>query len=182
LLITFQQANFSSLKMETIVSFETSVVTTPILHHSLEDDILHNNRLENLKTYIEWDSQKGNKRVDWIKKGAINVAWSNQKWNEEGRKGWLVVGPCGCVNLLARLQRAYRSMLRTCPVPGRCGELLCRPGSFPNNQLTATYCPGRVAPAHFYSSFYAGITHRVYEQATAGVLLHASFFVFCLLY
>jgi len=55
---------------------------------------------------------------------------------------------CGCVNLLARLQCFYRSMLPDQSL----GGVPCLPawlpgwlaGSFPNNRLRPTYCPRRV--------------------------------------
>jgi hypothetical protein len=42
----------STLKMEAMISNETSVPTGPTRGHILEDGILHGNRRENLKSYI----------------------------------------------------------------------------------------------------------------------------------
>jgi hypothetical protein len=44
-------AHFSALKMEAILSSETSVYTRFIQHHIPEDGILHSQRCENLKSY-----------------------------------------------------------------------------------------------------------------------------------
>jgi 3'-phosphoadenosine 5'-phosphosulfate sulfotransferase (PAPS reductase)/FAD synthetase len=41
-----------NILMEAIYSFETYVITIVTLLHIPEDDILHGNRLENLKSYI----------------------------------------------------------------------------------------------------------------------------------
>jgi hypothetical protein len=43
----------STLNMEAIRSFETSVLTRPTRPHIPEDGILHNHLPENLKSYIE---------------------------------------------------------------------------------------------------------------------------------
>jgi hypothetical protein len=42
----------STLKMEAICSYETSVATQTARRHIPEDDVLHNHRSENLKSYV----------------------------------------------------------------------------------------------------------------------------------
>jgi hypothetical protein len=46
-------ANFSTLKMEAIRSFETSIHTRSTRRHIPEDGILYSHRRENLKSYKE---------------------------------------------------------------------------------------------------------------------------------
>jgi hypothetical protein len=48
----FSLADSSTLKMEEILSFETSVHTRSTRLHILEDGVLHSHRRENLKLYI----------------------------------------------------------------------------------------------------------------------------------
>jgi hypothetical protein len=48
----FPLADFSTLKMEAILSSETSVNTASTQRHIPEDDILHSHCCENLKYYI----------------------------------------------------------------------------------------------------------------------------------
>jgi hypothetical protein len=45
-------ADFSTLKMEAILSSETSIYTISTRRHTPEDGILHSYRRENLKSYI----------------------------------------------------------------------------------------------------------------------------------
>jgi hypothetical protein len=45
-------ADFSTLKMEAIRSYETSVHTRSTQRHISEEGILHSHRCENLKSYI----------------------------------------------------------------------------------------------------------------------------------
>jgi hypothetical protein len=48
----FSFADFSTMKMEVICSFETSVHARSTRRHIPEDDILHSHRRENLKSYL----------------------------------------------------------------------------------------------------------------------------------
>jgi hypothetical protein len=50
----FSRADFSTLKMEAILSSETSVHTISTRRHIPQDGILHSHRRVNLKSYIEY--------------------------------------------------------------------------------------------------------------------------------
>jgi hypothetical protein len=68
----FLARGFSTLKIDAIHSFETSVHTRSTLHHIPEDGILHSHRRENLRSQIVFPSMKSFHFISFTEEHALS--------------------------------------------------------------------------------------------------------------